>query len=77
MFHVVFMEADDCLVMKTVFRSRIEASCWNFILARLQNESAKVRTSANQLYVINSLNEFCEPPEIVRAMKRYHSVKSA
>jgi hypothetical protein len=77
MYHVVFMEADECLVKKVVFRSKIEASCWNFIQFRLQADSAKVRTSANQLYVLNALDEFCEPPDHIRALKRYHNQKSA
>lgn len=69
MFKVVLIETDDCFTVHTLFRSRVERDCWNFIKFRLTSPSKTIRDIGRELHVHNSLNEFCEQPEEIRLLK--------
>lgn len=72
MFSVVYVDIQiNSFLRHSPFRSYVERDCWDFIQRRLTHASDHVRKNALKLHVMDSAENFCDPPEDVMAMRRY------
>jgi len=76
MYSVVYFLDHDPSARVTLFRSMVERDCWDFIRRRMESTNKYTRKHAPNLYVIDSAEAFCEPPEDVRALNRAVKIAS-
>jgi hypothetical protein len=70
LYKAVEIMDDQAYVVRTMFKSFVERDCWDYIRSRIEVSNSAIIEQPS-LYVINSAGEFSEPPEDVRALKRY------
>lgn len=69
MYHVVYLKDESVIVYP--YKSHVEKHCWNFIYQRLTHTNSKIRENALYLYVIDAMEQFCDPPPEVKALQNY------
>lgn len=55
----------DHTMTRTLFISALENQCWDFI-------KRQRKSKASELFVVNKIGEFMEPPDDVRALRNYY-----